>query len=130
MTSRKRKLDTGSTSGASGALSAAAGHAIASGEGKEGKKNPLTGKAFTTRYYDILEVRKKLPVYEFLDKFEEVLKKHQVVVVEGNTGSGKTTQLPQALVNLGYSDDGLLVACTQPRRMAAMSVAQRVADEM
>ena len=75
-------------------------------------------------------MRKKLPVYEFLDKFEEVLKKHQVVVVEGNTGSGKTTQLPQALVNLGYSDDGLLVACTQPRRMAAMSVAQRVADEM
>ncbi|KAF0976562.1 hypothetical protein FDP41_004461 [Naegleria fowleri] len=44
--------------------------------------------------------------------------------------SGKTTQIPQFLVHAGYSKDGKGIACTQPRRVAAMSVAQRVADEM
>ncbi len=57
--------------------------------------------------------------------------KNQIVVVEGQTGSGKTTQLPQFIC---YSDlpqmKGKMVACTQPRRVAAMSVAKRVADEM
>jgi HrpA-like RNA helicase len=57
--------------------------------------------------------------------------KNQIVVVEGQTGSGKTTQLPQFIC---YSDlpqmKGTMVACTQPRRVAAMSVAKRVADEM
>ncbi len=48
----------------------------------------------------------------------------------GETGSGKTTQLPQYLYEDGYTNDGKKVGCTQPRRVAAMSVAKRVADEM
>lgn len=56
---------------------------------------------------------------------------NQIVVMEGQTGSGKTTQIPQFVC---YSDlpmlRGKMVACTQPRRVAAMSVAKRVADEM
>ena len=52
-----------------------------------------------------------------------------VVVVIGETGSGKTTQLTQFLHEEGYSDFGL-IGCTQPRRVAAMSVAQRVSEEM
>ncbi|KAI0043022.1 hypothetical protein FA95DRAFT_1499245, partial [Auriscalpium vulgare] len=56
---------------------------------------------------------------------------HQIMVMVGETGSGKTTQVPQFVV---YSDlphtKGRVVACTQPRRVAAMSVAKRVADEM
>lgn len=54
----------------------------------------------------------------------------QVVVVEGETGSGKTTQIPQFLVDAGYTRDGYCVACTQPRRVAAMSIAKRVSEEM
>lgn len=64
---------------------------------------------------------------EFLDVFS----KNQITVMEGQTGSGKTTQIPQFVC---YSDlpmqRGKMVACTQPRRVAAMSVAKRVADEM
>ena len=54
----------------------------------------------------------------------------QVIVVEGETGSGKTTQIPQFMVDAGYTRDGHCVACTQPRRVAAMSIAKRVAEEM
>jgi pre-mRNA-splicing factor ATP-dependent RNA helicase DHX16 len=54
---------------------------------------------------------------------------HQVLVVIGETGSGKTTQMTQYLVEAGYGKRGLL-GCTQPRRVAAMSVAKRVADEL
>ena len=58
------------------------------------------------------------------------------MVVEGETGSGKTTQIPQFLVNAGYAPldpatgQAMMVACTQPRRVAAMSIAKRVAEEM
>ncbi len=48
----------------------------------------------------------------------------------GQTGSGKTTQLPQYLHEVGYTNDGKKIGCTQPRRVAAMSVAARVAEEM
>ena len=59
--------------------------------------NPLTNIPFSKRYYDILKERKKLPVYEFLDKLEEAVDKNQVIIVEGETGSGKTTQIPQVV---------------------------------
>ncbi len=48
----------------------------------------------------------------------------------GETGSGKTTQIVQFIAEAGYTRSGKMVACTQPRRVAAMSVARRVADEM
>ena len=62
------------------------------------KTNPLTNVPFSKKYYSILEERKKLPVYEFLDKLEEAVDKNQVIIVEGETGSGKTTQIPQVTV--------------------------------
>lgn len=78
----------------------------------------------------IQETRKSLPIYAYRDEFLAALETHQVLVIVGETGSGKTTQLPQYLHEAGYTRNGLKVGCTQPRRVAAMSVAARVADEV
>ena len=61
----------------------------------QSKQNPLTGQPFSDNYYKILEDRKKLPVFEFLDTLEQAVDSNQVIIVEGETGSGKTTQIPQ-----------------------------------
>lgn len=53
-----------------------------------------------------------------------------MLIIEGETGSGKTTQLPQYLYEAGFCVDNKRIGCTQPRRVAAMSVAARVAEEM
>lgn len=82
---------------------------------------------------EIQSVRKSLPVYGYREQFLEAIDKNQVLIVVGETGSGKTTQLPQYLYEAGYTkkDSQLLkVGCTQPRRVAATSVAARVADEV
>ncbi|SCU83029.1 LAMI_0C01750g1_1 [Lachancea mirantina] len=85
----------------------------------------------TARLKSIHETRKSLPVYQYRDDLLNAVKEHQIMIVVGETGSGKTTQLPQYLVEDGYTQHGKLqVACTQPRRVAATSVATRVADEM
>uniref|UniRef100_A0A0B7K3K7 RNA helicase n=1 Tax=Bionectria ochroleuca TaxID=29856 RepID=A0A0B7K3K7_BIOOC len=78
----------------------------------------------------IQETRKTLPIYKYRDEFLEALETHQILVIVGETGSGKTTQLPQYLHEAGYTKNGMKVGCTQPRRVAAMSVAARVADEV
>ena len=93
--------------------------------------NPYTGQPHTQKYYEIFRKRVGLPVWEYREQFFDLLSKNQVLVLVGETGSGKTTQIPQWCVeftkNLGVKKG---VSCTQPRRVAAMSVAQRVADEM
>jgi ATP-dependent helicase HrpA len=68
----------------------------------------------------------ELPVSEHREELLEVLRDHQVVVVAGETGSGKTTQLPKICLELGRTS----IAHTQPRRLAARTVAQRIADEL
>ena len=109
------------------------------GQGKEKKSassietgiNPLNGRQYSKRYYDILKVRKSLPVYQFIDRLAKTVRENQVVVLEGETGSGKTTQIPSALLEKGFGGSPTqLIACTQPRRVAAMSVAERVAQEL
>ncbi|KAG5261451.1 hypothetical protein AALO_G00304710 [Alosa alosa] len=94
--------------------------------------NPFTSLPHTPRYYDILKKRLQLPVWEYKERFGDILTRHQTFVLVGETGSGKTTQIPQWCVDMVRSLPGPKrgVACTQPRRVAAMSVAQRVADEM
>ncbi|XP_037504852.1 putative pre-mRNA-splicing factor ATP-dependent RNA helicase PRP1 [Rhipicephalus sanguineus] len=93
--------------------------------------NALTGLPYSNRYYELFRKRIALPVWEYRDKFFEYLNKHQILVLVGETGSGKTTQIPQWCVELLRQKGGRRgVACTQPRRVAAMSVAARVAEEM
>ena len=78
----------------------------------------------------IEDTRKSLPIYQFRDDLLKAIEEFQVLIIVGETGSGKTTQIPQYLHEAGYTKDGMKVGCTQPRRVAAMSVAARVADEM
>ena len=92
--------------------------------------NPYTGHTFSARYHSILAVRQKLPVFSFREKFLAEVAANDVLIVAGQTGSGKTTQCPQFLVEAGYAEGGRMIACTQPRRVAASSVAKRVAQEM
>lgn len=73
--------------------------------------------------------RQSLPIYNYRQKILELVRDNQVVVLVGETGSGKTTQIPQYLHEIGYSKLGK-IGITQPRRVAAMSVATRVAQEM
>ena len=82
-----------------------------------------------SEYNKIQIGRKKLPVYLYREEFLAAMQDHQVLVLVGETGSGKTTQIPQFLNEVGYGKLGC-IACTQPRRVAAMSVAARVSQEM
>lgn len=71
-----------------------------------------------------------LPVWQAKADFIRMVQEHQTTILVGETGSGKTTQIPQFMLETGAQMHGKMVACTQPRRVAAMSVARRVADEM
>ncbi|TDL23390.1 P-loop containing nucleoside triphosphate hydrolase protein [Rickenella mellea] len=99
----------------------------------EGDVNPFTKQPHSASYKKILEARKKLPVYAQMAEFYKVFTENQVVVMVGETGncSRRKFRIPQFVA---YSDlphtKGKMIACTQPRRVAAMSVAKRVADEM
>lgn len=98
---------------------------------EDGEFNPWTGNPHSERYFRILKTRRDLPVHKQRAEFLEMYHKTQILVFVGETGSGKTTQIPQYVL---YDElphlNKKLVACTQPRRVAAMSVAQRVADEL
>jgi len=73
--------------------------------------------------------RESLPVFQFRQKLIDAVKENQLLIVVGDTGSGKTTQLTQYLAEAGYANNGM-IGCTQPRRVAAISVAKRVAEEV
>jgi pre-mRNA-splicing factor ATP-dependent RNA helicase DHX15/PRP43 len=111
--------------------------------------NPFTQQPFSSTYFSILKTRRNLPVhaqrygwstlvyisneltYSLRDEFLQLYQKSQILVFVGETGSGKTTQIPQFVLfdDLPHTQRKM-VACTQPRRVAAMSVAQRVAAEL
>ena len=76
-----------------------------------------------------LDLTQGLPVSEAQDEIKQAIAAHQVVVVAGETGSGKTTQLPKLCLQLGLGVTGL-IGHTQPRRLAARTVSQRIADEV
>ncbi len=71
----------------------------------------------------------ELPIHQRREEIVRTICENQVVVIAGETGSGKTTQLPKFLLDCGLGQKGL-IGCTQPRRVAALSVAQRIAEEL
>ncbi|CAN8231777.1 unnamed protein product [Cochlearia groenlandica] len=75
------------------------------------------------------EERESLPIHAYREELLKLVEENQVLVIVGETGSGKTTQIPQYLQEAGYTKRGK-IGCTQPRRVAAMSVASRVAQEL
>eukprot|EP00308_Calcidiscus_leptoporus_P000324 CAMPEP_0119379980 /NCGR_PEP_ID=MMETSP1334-20130426/54975_1 /TAXON_ID=127549 /ORGANISM="Calcidiscus leptoporus, Strain RCC1130" /LENGTH=1061 /DNA_ID=CAMNT_0007399645 /DNA_START=58 /DNA_END=3243 /DNA_ORIENTATION=+ len=89
-----------------------------------------TAAAKVSKKASMKQVRESLPVYPYREQIIEAVREYQCLVIVGETGSGKTTQIPQYLHEAGFTDGGMKIGCTQPRRVAAMSVAKRVADEM
>lgn len=98
---------------------------------EETQKSQTTAK--TTEKVDfqaIQAVRRQLPAFAVREGLMRAISENQVTIVIGETGSGKTTQLAQYLYEDGMCAEGLMIGCTQPRRVAAMSVAKRVSEEM
>ncbi|KIW60123.1 hypothetical protein PV05_00364 [Exophiala xenobiotica] len=77
----------------------------------------------------IKQQRESLPVFKFRKQLLEAVAQNQLLIVVGDTGSGKTTQVTQYLAEAGYANSAM-IGCTQPRRVAAMSVAKRVSEEV
>lgn len=77
-----------------------------------------------------LNYPEQLPVCALRAEILDALGKHRVVIVSGDTGSGKTTQLPKMALELGRGANGKRIVCTQPRRLAAVTMAERVATEL
>lgn len=69
--------------------------------------------------------QKNLPIFQYRDRIVNLVRRHPVVVVAGDTGCGKSTQVPQYLLSAGFTQ----IACTQPRRIACISLAKRVSFE-
>ncbi|KAA0197841.1 hypothetical protein HAZT_HAZT010186, partial [Hyalella azteca] len=94
--------------------------------------DPTAGSSFVynpCHHQPISKQRQRLPVYSVRDHILYLLEKHQCLVVVGETGSGKSTQIPQYLLESGWCSDGLMVGVTQPRRVACTNLASRVAEE-
>jgi hypothetical protein len=101
------------------------GDGLELGEGDIGGKKSSFGKKTNL---SILEQRQSLPIYKLKEELRKAVTDNQILIVIGETGSGKTTQITQYLAESGFTARGK-IGCTQPRRVAAMSVAKRVAEE-
>ncbi|KIP02654.1 hypothetical protein PHLGIDRAFT_285077 [Phlebiopsis gigantea 11061_1 CR5-6] len=84
----------------------------------------------TSGAISIQSARERLPIFKHREKILYCIEKYGVIILVGQTGCGKTTQLPQYLYESGWAADGSVIACTQPRRVSATSVASRVATEV
>eukprot|EP00963_Diacronema_lutheri_P011309 scaffold1368_cov333-Pavlova_lutheri.AAC.4 len=124
MASRKRRLDVSGPSDGLGTREGVDG----SGEGA-GVVHPWTGRPYSAHHQSLLTTRRSLPVWQQRIQLLQMLEENRTVVLVGETGSGKTTQVPQFCAEAGWAEHKM-VACTQPRRVAATSVARRVAEEM
>lgn len=98
----------------------------------EWKKSILTGSKGSygkKTSKTMIEQREGLPIFKLREDLIKAVHDNQILIVIGETGSGKTTQITQYLAEAGFTTRGR-IGCTQPRRVAAMSVAKRVAEEV
>lgn len=110
-------------------------------EEADAKKTPEEKEIKYTKYFvlvertpEIQEQREKLPIYAEEQQIMEAIEENDIIIICGETGSGKTTQIPQFLYEAGYSSNMEkhpgMICVTQPRRVAAVSTSQRVAQEL
>jgi len=92
-------------------------------------KEPAT-YVLVKRSPEVDEARSKLPIIGEEHRIIEEIRYNDVVIISGETGSGKTTQLPQFLYEAGYALNGQVIGITEPRRVAAVSMSERVAKEL
>src|SRR5210317_2201631 len=83
-----------------------------------------------SRFHQLkIEYPDELPIVAHRQAIIDLLRDNQVVVIAGETGSGKTTQIPKMCLEAGLAKKGR-IACTQPRRVAALSISRRIAEEL
>jgi ATP-dependent RNA helicase DHX29 len=96
-------------------------------------RKSFLARQLTAGYKDMLQLRSSLPMYLYREEILGCIRKNPVTILYAETGAGKTTQCPQFVLEQALLDgkgSHTSILCTQPRRVAAMSVAERVADEM
>ncbi|CAL5037269.1 unnamed protein product [Urochloa decumbens] len=91
--------------------------------------SPHKQQQYQRRRQEIRQQRKSLPIASVEKRLVDEARKNDTLIIVGETGSGKTTQLPQFLYDGGFCQDGKVIGITQPRRVAAQTVAKRVAEE-
>uniref|UniRef100_A0A914X0A8 RNA helicase n=1 Tax=Plectus sambesii TaxID=2011161 RepID=A0A914X0A8_9BILA len=93
--------------------------------------DPSTSTVYNNPYasLSIQQQRTRLPIFKNRNHILYLLEKYQTLIVVGETGCGKSTQVPQYLMEAGWAKDGRLIGITQPRRVAVVTLAARVADE-
>ncbi|XP_048776032.2 probable ATP-dependent RNA helicase DHX35 isoform X2 [Ostrea edulis] len=109
--------------------------AEAPGQALKEERTTIAEEGGTTVVYNqnvslsLEQQRQKLPVFKLRNHILYLVEKYQTVVIVGETGCGKSTQIPQYLLEAGWGAEGHLIGVTQPRRVAAVTVATRVAEE-
>ena len=99
------------------------------GDNKSSQQNRPAPRRYEPFIPEVITYPEELPVSERRDDIMNAIRDNQVVIIAGETGSGKTTQIPKMCLELGLGEKGL-IGHTQPRRLAARSVAERIAEEL
>lgn len=99
------------------------------GDNKSSQQNRPAPRRYEPFIPEVITYPEELPVSERREDIMNAIRDNQVVIIAGETGSGKTTQIPKMCLDLGLGEKGL-IGHTQPRRLAARSVAERIAEEL
>ena len=128
-TPRRRGRGRRPRSGSGGARTGRGGQGNRGGRAQAHEERRERQRAARAARTPLIEYPPELPVVEHREEIADAIRDNQVVVIAGETGSGKTTQIPKICLELGLGVHGM-IGHTQPRRIAARSVAARLADEM